>query len=201
MERRESRRRMRVLSSRAIGACTGVLPWLVQRGPDSFDDLGGIRRHRGDKTCSDGPVASDQKLLKVPLHLLRESSGPEFCQLSIERVLIPAMDIGLGGQRKRHTEVAFAEFGDFGVDGWFLPGKLVTRNSKDSEALLPELVVQRLHPGVLRGETTPGGDVYHQHHLALEAAEISGRSVDEGQGNGVQSGHGASSQIVRLKVE
>ncbi len=82
------------------------------------------------------------------------------------------MDLGLGGQRKRYTEVAFADFGDLGVGGRFLPGKLVAGHSKDSEALLSEVVVQHLKPGVVRGKTTLGGDVHHQHHLALEAAEI-----------------------------
>ena len=165
-------------------------PTSGQGGLDSFDDLRCVRLHGRREAGDDLAVAVHEELLEVPLHQAWQDAVLELGELRVERVLVLAPDVGLGCQRERHAEVALAEFDDLGVGPGLLSRELVARDAEDLEALIAELVVQRLEPGVLGRETALERHVYHQHHLPLEAAKVGLGAVDESQGNGVQSGHG-----------
>ncbi len=81
------------------------------------------------------------------------------------------VDLQLGAQREAHPVVEAAELLDFLFTAWLLAGKLVAWQAKHVEAPFLENLVEVLQGLVLRRETTLGGNVDHQHHLALERCE------------------------------
>src|SRR6476620_128571 len=177
------------MPARACGPC-GAAGGSGERLADSLDDLRRVRLDGGGEAVDDLAVAVYQELLKIPLHEPRQQSLLKAGQPGVQRMLVPATDIRLGGERKSHAEVALAELGDFGVGSGLLPGELVAGDAEDREAFLAELVVERLQPGVLRRKAALGGHVYDQYDLAPESAKVRFGAVVEGQRDGMQGCHG-----------
>src|SRR6476661_9669995 len=143
-----------------------------ERQADRFDDLRRVGLDGGGEAGDNLAVAVYQELLKIPFHEPRQQSLLEAGQPGVQRMLVPAPHIRLGGERKSHAEVALAELGDFGVGSGLLPGELVAGDAEYREAFLAELVVERLQPGVLRRKAALGGHVYDQYDLAPESAKV-----------------------------
>lgn len=120
-------------------------------------DLRCVRLHGRREAGHHNAVAVYQELLEVPLDEAGQRAVLEPGELGVERVLVLAADIGLGGQRERHAEVALAELGDLVVAARFLPGELVAGDTKDLKALVAELSVEQFKAGVLRREAALGG--------------------------------------------
>lgn len=64
--------------------------------------------------------------------------------------------------------VDLAEALDLVVRAGLLPAKLVAGEAEDDEALVLELLVELLEPGVLRGEAALGGGVDDEGYFAAE---------------------------------
>ena len=129
-----------------------------------------IRRRARRKTRQHPPVLAHQELLEVPGNVARELR-PLTRQQSVQRMALRPVDLQLGTQREAHPVVEAAELLNFLFAARLLPGKLVARKAKHVEALVLVILVEVLQGLVLRREATLGGNVDHQHHLALERCE------------------------------
>ena len=96
------------------------------------------------------------------------------------------VDLDLGGHRELHAEFGLAEVRDLLLGAGLLRAELVAREAEDDEAVVAVLLVQRLEPGVLRGEAAPAGGVDDEHDPAgvvgqglLLAGEGAGGEVGE----------------------
>ena len=77
-----------------------------------------------------------------------------------------AVDIDFLHERESDTVVEAAELRDLRVGTGLLVGELVARETENHETLVFVLLVQRLQPVVLRGETAFGSGVDNHEDLA-----------------------------------
>lgn len=78
------------------------------------------------------------------------------------------------------SEFHVAELFDLGVGAWLLSTELVGGEGEDEEALIFVFVIDFLEAGVLRGESTLGGDVDDEEDFVgvVGLVEVHGASIE-----------------------
>src|SRR5690554_2481736 len=109
----------------------------------------------GCVTADNLPVAVDQKLGKIPLHLLRPHQTLGFPLQKLEQRMSPIpVHVNLGKHRKADTIVPGAELTDGILVCRILIHKLVTGKAQYLESSVTEFLMQRLQALKLRCEAT-----------------------------------------------
>ena len=85
-----------------------------------------------------------------------------------ERKRVLAVDVRLVHLRERGVVMQGAELVHVVIRTRGLGTKLVAGDVQNLEALVMQLLIERLDRGIVRRESAAGGGVYHQHDLALQ---------------------------------
>src|SRR5450759_457871 len=117
-------------------------------------------------------VASNQELLEVPFHVaglpgVVSSLAEDF----VKRVLVRALDVELGKQRKRDAVVHAAELLDLVGRARLLVEELVARKAQYDESAVRVALVQGLEACVLGCESAAGCHVDREYDFALVFGE------------------------------
>lgn len=124
----------------------------------------------------DLPILANQKLLKVPRHLVDEPKHLGFlrCEPLVQRNRTLPIDIDLAHDGERDAVVDLAELLDLVVGARLLARKLVAGEAEDDEVvavLLADRGVQLLEARVLARQTAVGGRVDDEDDLAFVVGE------------------------------
>ncbi len=86
--------------------------------------------------------------------------------MPVQRARILAVDLDLGEHGEADAVIGAAELADLLFAAGFLSAELVAGKAQDGEAIFVEIFVERLQPGILRGEAALAGGVDDQKHLS-----------------------------------
>ena len=101
---------------------------------DRLDNRRIVRRRARRKTRQNTTILTDQEFFEVPGDIPWKL-GAFTGQQAIELMAARTIDLKLATQRKAHAVVETAKLLDLGFGARFLPGKLITWQPKDAEAL------------------------------------------------------------------
>ena len=143
----------------------------------------GVRRVPLDHAA----VATDEELREVPLDPVAEQAALLALEPREERVGVGAVDVDLGEHREGDAVVDLAELLDLGLGAGLLAPELVAGEAEDDEALVAQLLVERLQPLVLGREAARAGGVDDEDDLAGVLGEV---ALLAGEGRGGEVGEG-----------